>query len=345
MDRNEKLSTIRGMKRLPLNVQTLYADLAQSLTFSTTIPASISTHTARGKAYLYAVEKHGSARVKRYLGPADHPDAQKEADEVRRSAEQAKARRTTVSMIKRAGVAAPTLEMGRVLEALSNAGLFRNGVILVGTAAYQVYSAVVGAYLSHAAATTQDADLAAASLAVVADTTGEDLLAILRRADPSFVSQIGLDPRVPPKRFRSAAGLDVDVLTRYRSRADDERPIVIPGLRCSAQPLRYLEFLMQDPMTAVALYGAGIQTLVPQPARYAVHKLIVAQVRTDGSTKRAKDLAQSKELIEALAASDPHSVPEAIENACRRGVKWSMHIEQSLREIGHADLARKSPPM
>jgi hypothetical protein len=171
------------MKRLPLNVQTLYADLAQSVSFSATLPASIYKQTVGGKVYLYAVEKHGAARVKRYLGPANDPVVDKRADDIRRAAADAKVRRTTVSMLKRAGVPAPALGMGRVLEAISNAGLFRKGVVLAGTGAYQVYSPLVGACLSHAASTTQDADLAAASLAVASNTQGEDLLDILERAD------------------------------------------------------------------------------------------------------------------------------------------------------------------
>jgi hypothetical protein len=53
------------MKRLPLNIQTLYADLAQSVSFSTTLPGSVFTQTIRGKVYLYATEKHGATRVHR----------------------------------------------------------------------------------------------------------------------------------------------------------------------------------------------------------------------------------------------------------------------------------------
>jgi hypothetical protein len=37
------------MKRLPLNVQTLYADLAQSISFATTLPASVFKQTVQGK--------------------------------------------------------------------------------------------------------------------------------------------------------------------------------------------------------------------------------------------------------------------------------------------------------
>lgn len=322
------------MTRLPLNIATLYADLVQSVTFSTIPPGSVFTQTISGKTYLYATEKHGATRVQRYLGPADTPEVVARAADIRRAAADARVRRKTVSMLKRSGVPAPTLAMGRLMEAIANAGLFRNGLVLVGTGAYQVYPPVVGTVLSHAALTTQDADLAAASLAVASDVEGQSLLEVLKRADPTFVPQPSLDPRHPPRRFRSAAGFEVDVLTRYRTRADEERAVAIPGLQCSAQPLRYLEYLIADPISTVALYGSGVPVVVPQPARYAVHKLILAQVRVGAAAKRRKDLAQAKELIEALGLGDPYAIDDAITNARRRGAKWKTHIDYSLRELG-----------
>jgi len=322
------------MKPLSLNIQTLYADLAQSITFSTTLPGSVFTQTIRGKPYLYAAEKHGAVRITRYLGLAEDPETTERAENIRRAAQDAKGRRTTVSMLKRAGLPAPTIAMGRLIEAIAKAGLFNNGIVLVGTAAYQIYPAIVGAVLSTAALTTQDADLAVASLAVAPDMKGESLLDVIKRADPSFIPQLSLDPRTPPWRFRSGAGLEIEVVTRHRTRADEEHPVVIPGLRCSAQPLRYLEFLIADPIPAVALYGAGVPVTVPQPARYGVHKLIVAQVRQQGSAKREKDLIQAGELIAALETSHPGAVKDALENARQRGRKWKAAVDRSLREIG-----------
>jgi hypothetical protein len=322
------------MKSLPLNVQTLYADLAQSITFSTTQPGSVFTQTIRGKPYLYAAEKHGAVRITRYLGLAEDPETTERAENIRRAAQDAKGRRTTVSMLKRAGLPAPTIAMGRLLEAIAKAGLFNNGIVLVGTAAYQTYPALVGAALSNAALTTQDADLAVASLAVASDMKGESLLDVIKRADSSFIPQPSLDPRTPPWRFRSAAGLEIEIITRHRTRADEEHPVAIPGLRCSAQPLRYLEFLIADPIPAVALYGAGVAVTVPQPARYAVHKLIVAQLRQDASAKRGKDLLQARELITALHINHPGAVEDALEIARQRGRKWKAAVDRSLREIG-----------
>jgi hypothetical protein len=237
-------------------------------------------------------------------------------------------------MLKRSGLPAPSIAMGRLLEAIAKAGLFNNGIVLVGTAAYQIYPALVGAVLSAAALTTQDADLATASLAVASDSKGESLLDVIKRADPTFIPQPSLDPGTLPSRFRSAAGLEIEVVTRHRTRADEERPVVIPGLQCSAQPLRYLEFLIADPISAVALYGAGVPVTVPQPARYAVHKLIVAQVRRAPSAKREKDLIQARELIAALDTANPGAVTDTLADARRRGPKWKAAIDRSLREIG-----------
>jgi hypothetical protein len=322
------------MKRLPLSIQTLYADLLQSVTFSPTIPGSLSKQTIRGRTYLYATERHGAKRLRRYLGPADDPNVVEQAEIIRLAAEEAKVRRKTVSMLKRYGVPTPPVEAARLLESVANAGLFRKGAVLVGTGAYQIYPPVLGVSLSFQSMTTQDLDLAIASLAVTSDREGESLLDILRRADPSFVAQMGLNSRALPNRFRSARRFEVDVVTRYRHRADEEHPIIVKGLQCSAQPFRYLEYLVAEPITAVALYGSGVEVLIPQPARYAVHKLIVAQLRTENSPKRAKDLAQARELIEALNITDPKGITEAIADGRRRGSKWKTHLDRSLRQIG-----------
>jgi hypothetical protein len=81
---------------------------------------------------------------------------------------------------------------------------------------------------------------------------------------------------------------------------------------------------------AVALYNAGVAIVVPQPARYAVHKLIVAQERRTNRIKRMKDLAQARELMTILQETDPHALDDALEDARSRGPQWRTHINSSL---------------
>ncbi|WP_428843158.1 GSU2403 family nucleotidyltransferase fold protein [Sinorhizobium terangae] len=48
----------------------------------------------------------------------------------------------------------------------------------------------------------------------------------------------------------------------------------------SAQPLRFMDFLIRESVRTVFLYGAGCHGAGPRPVRYAVHKLIVRPLRT-----------------------------------------------------------------
>ncbi|MHA1190241.1 MAG: GSU2403 family nucleotidyltransferase fold protein, partial [Alphaproteobacteria bacterium] len=99
------------------------------------------------------------------LGLADNPEVSAEAENIRAHQNLAKEDATTISILKRKYIPAPTTDLGYVLDSLSYAGIFDNAV-LVGTAAYQCYAPVIGMFLPSASLTTQDADIAAARLAV-----------------------------------------------------------------------------------------------------------------------------------------------------------------------------------
>ena len=130
----------------------------------------------------------------------------------------------------------------------------------------------------------------------------------------------------------------VDVLAPVRSRKDDTWA-PIPALRAAAATVQHLDWLIAGPSPAAALYGAGVLVQTPQPARYAVHKLIVAQRREAGSAKRQKDLEQARGLIEALRQTEPFAVEDALEDARSRGRRgWGDRIDRSLREIGLTEL-------
>jgi hypothetical protein len=141
-----------------------------------------------------------------------------------------------------------------------------------------------------------------------------------------------------PSHFRAKSGFMVDILAPVRSRADPN-PMPIPALRAAAIPLQHLDWLIDSPSPAAALYGAGVPVYVPQPARYAVHKLIIAQERGPGSVKKQKDLDEAKALIEALRQTDPFSVEDVLEDARSRGESgWRDRIDRSLRQLGLTEL-------
>jgi hypothetical protein len=321
------------MKPIGANIITLFADLQQSVRNEPTRAVSVHTKTVSGQTYYYAKEKIGSQFKERSLGPASDPAVKKQAKGIIAAGERARTRRKTVTLIKNAGIAAPSFDISKTITAISEAGLFSKGVVLIGTGAYQVYPCLVGAELESGSLTTQDVDIAVATVAIKNDVP---LLDVLKNADPTFRSVPGLKHRDLAKKFTTAKGFEVEVLTPVRRR-DEKSPVPIKGLSAGASPLQYLAYLIADAVPTIALIEGGMPVTVPQPARYAVHKLIVAQVRKVDASKRKKDLKQAKELIEAIELSDPMSLEDAFYDARKKGRGWAAHIDASLRELGMAD--------
>jgi hypothetical protein len=316
------------MRPIPLNFLTMYADLAQGFEYADEA-GSITTRKIKGKSYIYLTTKNGAIRKQRSLGPADNPKVQEEAARVTAAAERARNMRTVVSTLKqKARIPAPTLAVGRVLEVVSKAGLFKRGITLVGTAAYQTYPCVIGSYLPTAAFTTNDIDLS-----VVEFEPGdneEDIEVVLRRANKTFKPRWNADDKLP-KVFMADDGLRVDMLTRLGR--GGKSVVEVEELGCAAVALSFQEFPAEDTIETVALYGAGVLVRVPTPVKFAVHKLLVAQ-RRKTADKKKKDLSQAHELIDIFLETDEAALQDALDGARDRGKSWKTAINASLKEIG-----------
>lgn len=316
------------MAAIPLSTQTIYAELLQQLRSarSDPPPASLSRRDINGGEHVYAVERHGAARRQRYLGPAGRAETQEAAESIRHATSRGKERRKLVGMLRSAGVSTPATPVCRVLDALSRERLFEpNRLVLVGTLAYGVYPLVLGQSLTASALTTNDIDLSVMPLAVTAIPEKILAPAILERGDPT------LEPdraSAPPSRFRSHSGLIVEFLTT--SRRSETHLQAIANLGVSAEALPYMDFLVEDNIEAAIAWQDGVLIRVPAPARYAVHKLIVAQRRPRGDPKRTKDLTQARELMALFQAQDPAQWEDVIDLARGRGKKWAAAVDAGL---------------
>lgn len=314
---------------------TLFADLAQRVAVSASV-GSPYLKARDGIDYWYAKVPVGTVRIDRFIGRADDAGVREQIAGLKAGSVLAQGRRKTVSMIRNSGVAGPDRRLGALLDSLASAGLFRAGAVLVGTAAYLTYEPLVGAKLPAPTLMTGDADVATARLDLRSDPP-EDMLTIIRRADASFEPVLQLDPRKPASRFQAADGYLLDLIAPVR-RKTDGNPVPLEALNAGAAPFQHIEWLLSEPVPHVALWGAGVPITVPQPARYAVHKLIVAQKRREGErVKRSKDLAQAAGLMSALERQDPFALEDALEEARRRGkAGWADPIDRSLAEIARA---------
>lgn len=324
------------MQRIPLNIQTLYADLQQQVGMASRDEATVVATTIAGIRYLRLQRWVGASRMVEHLGRADDPEVVARADAAQAEMARRQDRRRLVSTLRRL-IPGPATTLGKVLDTVSHAGLFRRGAVLVGTAAYQCYPPLLGFVLPSATVMTQDADLATADLALDGEIEGDSMVAILQRADPSFAALPGLDPKAPPARFRNAESFVVDLLTPQRRRGD-RNPMPLKALAAGAVPLQHLDWLIEEPVAAVALHGAGVAVSLPRPARFAVHKLILAQKRpAHEAAKSRKDLAQAAALIAGLREAEPFTLEDALGEARSMGRDgWARPIDRSLSQIAAA---------
>lgn len=320
------------MKQIPLNLLSLYEDVSQRKRLSEVAPASISRKIAGGKRHLYAVVKDGSSRRQIYIGPEDSSEALAKAEQHRRATREQRDLKTAIQALRRAGIAGPGIEVGQVLEVIANEGLFDRGLVLAGTVAYQLYPCVIGAFLPDGSARTQVADFSIARFAIAGMKGAKDFAAILKRADPTFEPRWSRDDKLP-KAFVSERGLVVELLT---ARGRDDKPVPIPDLGAAAQPLRFMEYLLADPIDVVALYDGGVVVRVPDPARFAIHKLLIHQVRGN-RVKAEKDLWQARELIGVLRARDPALLDNAISDCEGRGRVWRKMVRDGLEMVEAAE--------
>jgi hypothetical protein len=321
------------MKPLTPTLQTLFAELAQQVR-SAPRAGTVYVKERDGTQYYYAKLPVGSDRIDVFVGKAGDPTAEADVKALRRGMDLAKERRKLVSILKHEGLAAPYKILGATLDAIAHSGLFASGAVLIGTAAYMMSEPLVGHFLPAPTLMTGDLDLATANLALAAEPP-ERFETILKRGDPTFEPVMQIDPRKPASRFSTAQGFQVDLITPTRQRGDSN-PMPMRALDAGAAPLQYLDWLISEPVTTVALWGSGVTINVPQPARFAVHKLILAQKRDLGTRpKRQKDLAQADALIEALLANDPFALQDALDDARQKGQKgWADPVHRSLAELG-----------
>ncbi len=145
--------------------------------------------------------------------------------------------------------------------------------------------------LPMAAILTGDADIAQDyAISREVEDSLPPIVELLQHIDASFRPVPHRSGSGASSAFQNADGYRVEFLTSNRG-SDDyvDQPANMPALGgASADPLRFLDFLIRDPVRTILLHRSGIPVVVPDPARYAVHKLIVASRRhTDGQGQRS----------------------------------------------------------
>jgi hypothetical protein len=332
-------------------ITTLYSQL-QELAFAdlaTTLGPAASGKPAKrdvkGRAYWYWTGRVAASSPQSiYLGPDDQPTRALVArlEEVRAESRET---RTALDAAARAFVAAGGMAHqpahARVFEHLAAAGLFRKGVFVVGSHAFVALGNMLGVRWEQATTATLDLDLGRAdsvALAIPFDRElAIDVPEELKKLDQSYAPVPGLDPRQPSTSVLSRrTQVKLDFVTVQRRGAT--APVFFPDLNLAAAPLRFLDYLLGGtPARGLLIGRRAIPVPLPDPARFALHKLIVASERGPAfAIKAQKDRKQAAELLKALEAVAPGSLAPARE-AVAHVPGATKRLNQALRLLDASD--------
>lgn len=347
------------MERQPLEVQTLYAELLERLAALEAERAIghaqgvFVTKTVKGHVYYYFQHSDpGGVKRQTYIGKkSDALDAVVSGFERARvgvATERSSVERLA-SLLRAGGALMTDAPSARVLQSLAEAGVFRHGAVLVGTHAFVAMGNVLGVRWSGASLRTQDIDVAAGlHLSVAVPEAKADVPGVLESLEMGFLPVPSLSRTSPSTSFKvRGQALRVDLLTP--ARASGGRPVELPSLAAAAQPLKYLDYVMEGWVSAAVINGGGVAVNMPDPARFALHKLIVAAERPVAmQSKQQKDLWQASQVLEVLLEDRPGDVREAWDALKQRGGGWTRKALGSLgglKRVAPDTFARASAVM
>lgn len=332
------------MQRLPAETQTLFAELSERLraleaarSFAS-LAGGFAKKRVSGGEYWYFRTSEGPAGQREYfVGPEG-----REAQAVMRAYAANRAEKTRAqgeiarlcAMLRQGGALLTDTPSAKVLSGLANAGVFRLGAMLVGTHAYLALGNLLGVRW-RSGLRTQDIDLAAArNLQVVVPQNGADLPKALDSLSMGFLPVPGLRPKSAQTSFKVRGQmLRVDLLTPALG-AREGRPVPIPRLNASAQPLELLDYLLEAAVPTPLVNGGATLINVPDPARFALHKLIVSGRRPSmEQTKAGKDRQQAVELMEVLQEDRPGDLALAAEALRTRPAAWRARLKVQLEKL------------
>ncbi|WP_406672758.1 GSU2403 family nucleotidyltransferase fold protein [Natronospira sp.] len=329
---------------LSLTARTLYAELSElalGMGLASDMgkrPGSLVRKTVKGRDYLYYqyLDLAGQRR-QAYLGASESRAARVIEQALSLSSEE-REDRTQLQKLRAAFIGAGGTPIdtapARVLVAFAEAGIFRPSSeygVLVGTLAFHVYGNLLGVRWA-SPTRTQDIDIAGQSdIGLAIPQPDEPLPDVLARLEMGFVPVPPLNPKAPSTSFRvRGRELRVDLLTPEIGKAKGVRRV--PALKSRATALRFLDYLIEDTMPAVAIGRKQLALVnVPHPERFALHKLLVSENRPPAfAAKSEKDRVQALQLLAVLREEAPDGLAEAVSAIEQRGTSWRSRLVKAL---------------
>lgn len=327
-------------RELSIAAQSAYAELfemtqvgeaARSPAF---VSGTIARKTIKGSRYAYLAFKEIDGKKREYyLGPDGPAIAAIEAARERGAPALDAIARQAAAAVAQGCALTPPIHF-RIIKRLTDYQFFRAGGLLVGTHAFLAIGNQIGVAWGSGTRTLDlnfahqgpggNVDVALpANLKV---ETHDALNSLQMGFLPALGGAKGLATQYASLR---EPGLRIDFLTAKRR---SDRPVAMPDLDVSMEPLKFMEYLMERPGQAVLLDREdAVIVNLPDPARYGLHKLLVAYERGTKHSKHDKDILQALALIEWHLARAPLTIKHAWKDLVGRGTGWLKRANTSLQ--------------
>jgi len=204
-----------------------------------------------------------------------------------------------------------TKTIAKILKVFAENGLFEEGVELIGSWCFQLYQKHMGA--KKFPLRTLDIDFL-----IPNPFRGKN--------HPSFINELenlgfNYDFKRDGSLYLWSEEVKIEFMTPEKGRGADSS-IKIKKLGLNAIPLRFVSLLLDDPVT---INENGIKILVPNPANFCLHKLII-------TSRRRKFDKSIKDLQQALCTSVIVSDQEFIKLFTSLPKKWRLSILNMLKK-------------
>lgn len=302
------------MKMQDALTQTLYSQLQEEasaytvMIFDQGVVGSPYTHKAGGHDYIYWQIKRPDGSLWRTSLGRDTPELRTRVEELlqrKRMAAEAidSLKIATKAYVASGGIAIEAAHF-KVVETLARAGLFNKGIVLVGSHAFASIGNMLGVRWGSSLKTTDMDFDRPTGIALAIPDSGDSINVpqAIKENDQTFFEIPKLNSRQPSTSMMSRkTRVKIDFLTTQKN-GIDFAPRFYADLSIAAAPLRYMNYLANSESHRGLIIGTyPIPVNLPDPARFAIHKLVIAQERTlEKETKSAKDIRQASEVIQAL---------------------------------------------
>jgi hypothetical protein len=245
--------------------------------------------------------------------------------------------KASIAAVIKAGYATTPSKQFKIVSRLADYGFFAAGGVLAGTHAFIAIGSLLGVRWTDDS-TTKDVDFAHAgkNIAIALPSNIRvDLYDAIESLEMGFVPIAAFNARKAASYVnRESKEERIDFLTTVTGLSSE--PVFIKEIGIALQPLKFMELSLGKVERSAMLSSTGsgaVAINVPDPALFAIHKLIVAVERGVVNPKSVKDVTQSAAIIDFFADHDKQAFLDAWRETEGRGPGWKKRMNEGLGRL------------